>query len=78
MLRGVVQLFNAMRKHQKTVNDKVKDVGGSERKKAKILSSVSKKDFIDVLRRTDERSRVTVKTEGESVSSHKLFGCIAS
>ncbi|CAJ1061514.1 RRP15-like protein [Xyrichtys novacula] len=48
--RGVVQLFNAVRKHQKTVEEKVKEVGGSERKKAKLLSSVSKKDFIDVLR----------------------------
>ncbi|KAF3840255.1 hypothetical protein F7725_018972 [Dissostichus mawsoni] len=51
--RGVVQLFNAVRKHQKTIDTKVKEVGGSERKKAKLLSSVSKKDFIDVLRRTD-------------------------
>ncbi|XP_051576620.1 RRP15-like protein [Myxocyprinus asiaticus] len=48
--RGVVQLFNAVKKHQKSVDQKMKDVGGSERKKAKILSSVSKKDFIDVLR----------------------------
>ncbi|KAF3691412.1 Transforming growth factor beta-2 [Channa argus] len=55
--RGVVQLFNAVRKHQKTMEDKVKEAGGSERKKAKILSSVSKKDFIDVLRRTEEGSK---------------------
>ncbi|XP_037311033.1 RRP15-like protein [Pungitius pungitius] len=51
--RGVVQLFNAVRKHQKTINIKVKEVGGSERKKAKLLSSVTKKDFIDVLRGTE-------------------------
>uniref|UniRef100_A0A3Q1H0T9 RRP15-like protein n=1 Tax=Anabas testudineus TaxID=64144 RepID=A0A3Q1H0T9_ANATE len=51
--RGVVQLFNAVRKHQKTMEHKVQEVGASERKKAKILSSVSKKDFIDVLRRTE-------------------------
>uniref|UniRef100_A0A8C6WJ74 RRP15-like protein n=1 Tax=Neogobius melanostomus TaxID=47308 RepID=A0A8C6WJ74_9GOBI len=61
--RGVVQLFNAVRKHQKTIDEKVKEVGGSERKKAKILSSVSKKDFIDVLRRTEEGSGKTVKKE---------------
>ncbi|XP_078261929.1 RRP15-like protein [Rhinoraja longicauda] len=48
--KGVVQLFNAVRKHQTTVDDKIKEVGGSERKRAKLLSSVSKKDFIDVLR----------------------------
>ncbi|XP_076827793.1 RRP15-like protein [Brachyhypopomus gauderio] len=50
--RGVVQLFNAVRTHQKSMNEKMKEVGGSERKKAKLLSSVSKKDFIDVLRGT--------------------------
>ncbi|XP_034467832.1 RRP15-like protein [Hippoglossus hippoglossus] len=57
--RGVVQLFNAVKKHQKNVDDKVKEVGGSERKKAKILGTVSKRDFIDVLRRTEEGSRGT-------------------
>ncbi|XP_042338967.1 RRP15-like protein isoform X1 [Plectropomus leopardus] len=65
--RGVVQLFNAVRKHQKTIDNKVKEVGGSERKKAKLLSSVSKKDFIDVLRSTEGSSRVTTKTEQDMV-----------
>ncbi|KAM9405929.1 RRP15-like protein [Salvelinus alpinus] len=60
--RGVVQLFNAVRTHQKTVDEKVKEAGGSERKKAKLLSSVSKKDFINVLRGTEGGSGV-VKTE---------------
>lgn len=63
-----MQLFNAVRKHQKTIDEKVKEVGGSERKKAKILSSVSKRDFIDVLRRTEGSSGVTVKTEKDTVS----------
>ncbi|XP_056331355.1 RRP15-like protein [Danio aesculapii] len=57
--RGVVQLFNALKNHQTNVNKQIKEVGGSERKKSKILSSVSKKDFIDVLRGTD----VAVKKE---------------
>ncbi|XP_062322373.1 RRP15-like protein [Osmerus eperlanus] len=48
--RGVVQLFNAVRSHQKTLDEKVKEAGGSERKKAKLLSSVSRRDFISVLR----------------------------
>lgn len=61
-LRGVVQLFNAVRKHQKTMDDKVKGVGGSERKKAKLLSSVSKKDFINVLRGTEGASEVKSDT----------------
>ncbi|XP_069787368.1 RRP15-like protein isoform X2 [Narcine bancroftii] len=48
--KGVVQLFNAVRKHQTAVDEKVKDVGMSERKRAKLLSSVSKRDFINMLR----------------------------
>ncbi|MEQ2188457.1 pre-60S ribosomal particles component, partial [Goodea atripinnis] len=61
--RGVVQLFNAVRKHQKNTGEALREVGGSERKKAKIISSISKKDFIGVLRRTEEGNRVSVKTE---------------
>ena len=50
---GVVQLFNAVQKHQKNVDEKVKEAGGSIRKRAKLISSVSKKDFISVLRGMD-------------------------
>ncbi|XP_066172308.1 RRP15-like protein [Sylvia atricapilla] len=48
--RGVVQLFNAVRTHQKKMEEEVKKAGGSERKRVKLMSSVSKRDFIDVLR----------------------------
>ncbi|KAG9276394.1 RRP15-like protein [Astyanax mexicanus] len=61
--RGVVQLFNAVRKHQQNMDEKIKTVGGSERKKAKIISSVSKKDFIDILRGTAGAVVPTVKKE---------------
>ncbi|XP_041758156.1 RRP15-like protein [Coregonus clupeaformis] len=64
--RGVVQLFNAVRKHQKTVDEKVKEAGGSERKKAKLLSSVSKKDFINVLRGTEGGSEIITKKERQT------------
>ncbi|XP_072317487.1 RRP15-like protein [Eucyclogobius newberryi] len=69
--RGVVQLFNAVKKHQKSIDEKVKEVGGSERKKAKILSSVSKKDFIDVLRGTDDGPGRSVKKERAASASVK-------
>lgn len=68
-----MQLFNAVRKHQKTIDDRVKEAGSSERKKAKLLSSVSKKDFIDVLRKTEGVSVVTSKTEKDTVGS--LMDC---
>ncbi|KAK2903473.1 hypothetical protein QQF64_009428 [Cirrhinus molitorella] len=61
--RGVVQLFNAVKKHQKDVDERIKEVGGSERKKSKILSSVTKKDFIDVLRGTDVPHKSAIKKE---------------
>ncbi|XP_054839255.1 RRP15-like protein [Eublepharis macularius] len=48
--RGVVQLFNAVRKHQRNVNEKAKEAGSSDRKRAKLISSVSKRDFINALR----------------------------
>lgn len=48
-----MQLFNAVRTHQKNVDEKVKKGAKSERQRAKLLSSVSKKDFINVLRSMD-------------------------
>ncbi|KAM5165486.1 RRP15-like protein isoform 2-T2 [Mantella aurantiaca] len=54
--RGVVQLFNAVRTHQGNVNDKLKEAGSSDRKRSKLMSSVSKKDFIDVLRGKESKS----------------------
>lgn len=54
--RGVVQLFNAVQKHQRNVGEKVKEAGGSIRKRAKLMSTVSKKDFISVLRGMDGTS----------------------
>lgn len=63
-----MQLFNAVRQHQKNVDDKVKEVGGSERKKAKVLSSISKKDFIDVLRGAGGCSTAAIKPEKSVVS----------
>ncbi|XP_041108655.1 RRP15-like protein [Polyodon spathula] len=74
--RGVVQLFNAVRKHQMNINEKVKEAGGSERKQAKLLSSVSKKDFIDVLRgnkggKTENSSKAENGKEVEVKSEDK-------
>ncbi|XP_027005239.2 RRP15-like protein isoform X1 [Tachysurus fulvidraco] len=69
--RGVVQLFNAVRQHQKNVDEKMKEVGGSERKKAKVLSSVSKKDFIDVLRGTAGCNKAAIKNEKASSEVQK-------
>uniref|UniRef100_A0A8C6EK61 RRP15-like protein n=1 Tax=Microcebus murinus TaxID=30608 RepID=A0A8C6EK61_MICMU len=60
--RGVVQLFNAVQKHQKNVDEKVKEAGNSIRKRAKLISAVSKKDFISVLRGKDGSTNETSST----------------
>ncbi|NWR69375.1 RRP15 protein, partial [Centropus unirufus] len=70
--RGVVQLFNAVRTHQKSIDEKVKKGGSSDRQRAKLLSSVSKRDFISVLRNMDgakgsknPAGKVTKSNQGE-------------
>ncbi|XP_002732980.1 RRP15-like protein [Saccoglossus kowalevskii] len=50
--RGVVQLFNAVKKQQKTLDTKLKEVGSSERKRTKVLESMTKGDFVDLLKGT--------------------------
>ncbi|XP_063153071.1 RRP15-like protein [Candoia aspera] len=68
--RGVVQLFNAVRKHQTNVNEKMKEAGSSERKRAKLISSVSKRDFISVLRGMDGKE-MEQNTARKSLMSHQ-------
>lgn len=75
LCRGVVQLFNAVQKHQKTVDEKVKEAGGSERKRAKLLSTVSKRDFISVLRGMDGSAREP-SAEGRGAKARQVrFSC---
>lgn len=47
--RGVVQLFNAVRGQQKDIQQKLEDAGPLERKKEKVLKSVDKRQFLNVL-----------------------------
>ncbi|XP_066282273.1 RRP15-like protein [Branchiostoma lanceolatum] len=50
--RGVVQLFNAVKKEQKTIQEKLQEAGPTESKKAKAMSSISKGSFLDKLKTT--------------------------
>jgi hypothetical protein len=43
-------------KHQRNIGEKVKEVGSSIQKRAKVMSTVSKKDFVCVLRGIDGTS----------------------
>uniref|UniRef100_A0A182PAC0 RRP15-like protein n=1 Tax=Anopheles epiroticus TaxID=199890 RepID=A0A182PAC0_9DIPT len=47
--RGTVQLFNAVRQQQKKVNEKLQDAGKLEYKREKVLKSLNRKEFLDVL-----------------------------
>ena len=50
--RGVVQLFNAVAKQQKLIDDQMKEAGSSERKRDNVLQGMTKGKFMDVLRST--------------------------
>merc|ERR1712002_201335 len=41
---------NAVKKQQKTIDDRVKEMGSTETKKEKIINSMSKGDFLDMLK----------------------------
>ncbi|KAM6217398.1 RRP15-like protein [Rhynchocyon petersi] len=70
--RGVVQLFNAVQKHQKNVDEKVKEAGGSVRKHAKLISAVSKKDFISVLRGMDGSTNEKTSTKNSKAKQIEM------
>lgn len=55
--RGVVELFNAVNKQQKEIEAKLDEAGGSERKKAKVLSTVNKGNFISLLKGNKKKSQ---------------------
>jgi hypothetical protein len=45
-----VQLFNAVRKHQATLQGKLKEAGTSENKRDKVIQSLTKAQFINLLK----------------------------
>merc|ERR1712241_804647 len=47
--RGVVQLFNAVRDHQKDMKTKLKEAGGSFRKQEKVYQNIDKNSFVELL-----------------------------
>ena len=56
--KGVVQLFNAVREQQKTIDTKIKEVGSSETRRDKVLSQFSKNQFLDKLKQMDNKNKV--------------------
>ncbi|CAG0878648.1 unnamed protein product [Darwinula stevensoni] len=52
--RGVVQLFNAVREHQKTLKKELMKVGASEVAKEKVQRSINHDKFLQLLNRAAE------------------------
>merc|ERR1719150_3246803 len=57
-LKGVVQLFNAVREQQKDMKSQLKQAGGSFRKQEKVLKTINKENFISML-----SGKATVRSE---------------
>ncbi|XP_011403174.1 PREDICTED: RRP15-like protein [Amphimedon queenslandica] len=68
-MRGVVQLFNAVNKQQKELQTQLEAVGSSEAKREKVLSSVDKTQFLEMLK-SNHKSRFS-KTKGIDKQSKK-------
>lgn len=65
----MVQLFNAVREQQKDINSKLKEAKGSVRKEEKVLKSIDKRAFLDVLMGNARSEKVEdlVRTKNEKV-----------
>jgi len=50
MYRGVVQLFNAVHKQQALLEGKLTEAGPSERRREKAVQSLTKGQFLDMLK----------------------------
>ena len=59
--KGVVQLFNAVREQQTTIESKIKEVGTSETKREKAMSQFDKKQFLDKLKGRNDKNEVFIR-----------------
>ncbi|CAF0762428.1 unnamed protein product [Didymodactylos carnosus] len=70
--RGIVQLFNTVRKQQKDLSDKLNSAGKSERKRDKILSTtINKGEFIDMLKTIDDETSYKVVNGKSSTATNR-------
>ncbi|CAG2107498.1 unnamed protein product [Medioppia subpectinata] len=64
--KGVVQLFNAVREQQKTIETKLTEVGSSETKRDKMMTQFNKNQFLDKLKRKDTSTKTNESEKRES------------
>lgn len=70
--RGVVQLFNAVRKQQKIITEQLEDAGPTETKKAKVLGKMTKGKFLDLLKGQNVASSGTATKIKKEIKQEKL------
>lgn len=54
--RGVVQLFNAVNKQQGMLREQLAEIGGSEIRREKVMQSMTKGKFMDILKDTSTKA----------------------
>ena len=67
--KGVVQLFNAVRDHQKDVKTKLKDAGGSFRKQENVYKNLDKRSFIQMVSGRSVSSEATGDSKKSKLDS---------
>lgn len=60
--KGVVQLFNAVKQHQKEVDERLRAAGESETKRDKVMKTFSKGAFLDMLKEKQEKPQEKPET----------------
>ncbi len=70
--RGVIQLFNAVKKQQKMVEEKLKEAGTSVRRRDTALQTMTKGKFLDVLRNTATNVKIEPDQSTDVVVSCSL------
>ena len=79
LFRGVVQLFNAVKQQQKSVEEKLQEAGPSVRRQDHVIESLTKGQFIDVLKKAAPETTTEPKKKKKKVmvlqSEMKNFMC---
>lgn len=70
--KGVVHLFNAVKSQQKDISKKLKEAGPLEVRKERVLKSIDKRAFLDVL--MGEKSQNVNNTVSQNATVEKSEG----
>ncbi|XP_054153135.1 RRP15-like protein isoform X2 [Oppia nitens] len=63
--KGVVQLFNAVREQQKTIDRDVREVGSSETRRDRVINKYNKNQFLDKLKEKQKKDKTNDSKESD-------------